>query len=601
MGCYNVTKRCMSKDGCMRKTKIICTIGPASRSEQMLSALIDAGMNVARLNMSHGDHQWHGETIALLKRLREEKGVPLAIMLDTKGPEIRLGDFEGGSVELTAGQRFTLVCGQSIMGTAERASVTYDGLCRDVAVGTHVLIDDGLIEMSVESVEGGSIVCSVLNGGTVSDHKGINVPGAKLRLPAVTERDIDDIRFGCAAGIDLVAASFVRKAADVLELRHVLESAGAQDVQIYAKIENEEGVKNVDEIITLADGLMVARGDLGVEVPIQEVPLIQKGMIAKCNRMGKPVITATQMLDSMMRNPRPTRAEVSDVANSILDGTDCIMLSGETASGRYPLEALKTMVRIAEHVENHRKAEPKGVQESFETNFSITNAVSYACTTIAADLNASAIITPTYRGSTARKVSKYRPGCTLIATTENPRVFNQLSCVWGVMPLMVAHSDNTDEMVACSIAAAQEHNFLSVGDVAIVTAGVPVGMSGTTNLIRVHVIGDVLLRGRGIGETPVVGRVCVAHTLAEAASNFTPGDILVARRTDNSFLPYLRKASGVIVECEGSACHASIAALTLEIPVIHSAESACSVLRTGTTITLDPVSGYVYNGEAHNV
>ncbi len=585
----------------MRKTKIICTIGPACRNEQMLGDLIDAGMNVARLNMSHGDHEWHGQTIAMLKRLRSQKGVPLAIMLDTKGPEIRLRKFESGSVELLPGQKFTLVCGSDEPGTAERAAITYDGLCNDITVGTHVLIDDGLVEMTVDAINGSEIVCSVMNGGVISDHKGINVPGAKLRLPAVTQRDIDDIRFGCAAGVDLIAASFVRKAADVLELRHVLESADAENVQIYAKIENEEGVQNVDEILTLADGLMVARGDLGVEVPIQEVPLIQKGMIAKCNHLGKPVITATQMLDSMIRNPRPTRAEVSDVANSILDGTDCIMLSGETASGRYPLEALKTMVRIASHVEAHRKAEPKGVQESYDMNFSVTNAVSYACTTIAADLSAAAIITPTHRGATARKVSKYRPGCDLIATTENERVYNQLSCVWGVMPLMVSHSDNTDEMVNRSIAAAQEHGLLSVGDVAIVTAGVPVGMSGTTNLIRVHVIGDVLLRGRGIGDGPVVGRVCVAHTLAEAASNFTPGDILVASQTDNSFLPYLRKASGVIVECEGSACHASIAALTLEIPVIHSAESACSVLRTGTTITLDPISGYVYNGETRGL
>ena len=583
----------------MRKTKIICTIGPACRSEQMLSDLIDSGMNVARLNMSHGDHAWHGETIRMLKKLRSEKKVPLAIMLDTKGPEIRLRNFETGTVELVAGQKFTLICGKDEPGTVDRACITYDKLFEDVSVGTHILIDDGLVEMTVDKINGAKIECSVINGGQISDHKGIYVPGAKLQLPAVTQRDIDDIVFGCNEGIDLIAASFVRKAADVLELRHVLESANADDVQIYAKIENEEGVQNVDEILTLADGLMVARGDLGVEVPIQEVPLIQKGMIAKCNHLGKPVITATQMLDSMIRNPRPTRAEVSDVANSILDGTDCIMLSGETASGRYPLEALRMMVRIATHVEAQRNLEPKGVQESFDVNFSITNAVSYACTTIAADLNAKAIITPTHRGSTARKVSKYRPNCALIATTENERVFNQLACVWGVMPLIVSHSDNTDEMVSHSISAAQEHGYLGVGDVAIVTAGVPVGMSGTTNLIRVHVVGDVLLRGRGIGDTLVVGRVCVAHTLAEAASNFNPGDILVAKQTDNSFLPYLRKASGVIVECEGSACHASIAALTLEIPVIHSAESACSVLRTGTTITLDPISGYVYNGEAH--
>ena len=444
----------------MRKTKIICTIGPTSCSEQMLSDLIDSGMNVARLNMSHGDHEWHGETIRMLKKLRAEKKVPLAIMLDTKGPEIRLRSFENDVVELIAGQKFTLICGQDEPGTADHSCITYDMLYDDVAPGAHILIDDGLVEMIVDNVKDTKIECTVINGGQISNHKGINVPGAKLKLPAVTQRDIDDIVFGCQEGIDLIAASFVRKASDVLELRHVLESCHAEDVQIYAKIENEEGVQNVDEIITLADGLMVARGDLGVEVPIQEVPLIQKGMIAKCNHLGKPVITATQMLDSMIRNPRPTRAEVSDVANSILDGTDCIMLSGETASGRYPLEALRMMSRIACHVEDHRKAEPKGVQESFDMNFSITNAVSYACTTIAADLNAKAIITPTYRGSTARKVSKYRPNCSLIATTENERVFNQMSCVWGVMPLMVSHSDNTDEMVSHSIAAAQEHGFL---------------------------------------------------------------------------------------------------------------------------------------------
>ena len=582
----------------MRRTKIVCTIGPASEDEQTLQQLLDAGMNVARLNMSHGDYQEHGARIERLRRLREEKNLPVGIMLDTKGPEIRLGKFQGGKVELNAGQSFTLTT-RELLGDATRASISYAGLPGDVAPGQHILLDDGLIDLKVARIEGEQIVCQVENGGSIGDRKGVNVPGAQIGLPAITQKDIDDILFGVDQGVDFIAASFVRKASDVLEIRQILEAHRGEHIHIIAKIESQEGVDNLEDILTVSDGIMVARGDLGVEIPIAEVPLVQKRIIAMCNQASKPVITATQMLDSMIRNPRPTRAEANDVANAILDGTDAIMLSGETASGRYPLQALRIMATIAERTEQAQLPTRRTEQDRPMT--SVTEAVSHACVAMAEELKASAIITATHMGSTARQISRYRPPCQIVATTDQPHTYYRMSLVWGVRSLMAPSTGNTDEMINTSVGLVERAGFLKSGDVALITAGVPVGTSGTTNLIKVHVAGDVLIRAKGVGSGSAYGKVCVVRQLSDAQEKFEEGDVLVAKQTDNSLMPFIRKASAIITENGDSLSHAAVVGLALDIPVILSAKNACSMLRDGLYVTVHPGSGFVYNGKSKAV
>ena len=470
----------------VKRTKIVCTLGPASEKEETLRELIKNGLNVCRMNFSHGSHEEHKGRIDLVKKVREELGQPTAILLDTKGPEIRTGQFDAPEVLLEEGQTFTITM-KDVMGNKEMCTVSYKGLAKDVEPGNTILIDDGLVGLKVKEVNGDDIVCIVENSGIVKNHKGVNVPGVKVNLPAITEKDRSDIEFGIEQGIDFIAASFVRKVSDVLAIREILEENNATDIKIISKIENQEGVDNLDEVIAVSDGIMVARGDLGVEIPTEEIPVVQKLMIKKCNEAGKPVITATQMLDSMMRNPRPTRAEVTDVANAIYDGTDAIMLSGETAAGKYPVEAVKTMATIAKRTEETINYN-ENLRDKALSAANVTDAISYATCTTAIDLNAKAILSATSSGHTARMVSKFRPQCPIVATTDNERVMRQLSLTWGVLPTISSNGKNTDEVIDNAINAGKEKNYLAEGDLVVITAGVPVATSGTTNLIKVETI-----------------------------------------------------------------------------------------------------------------
>nr|WP_018249118.1 pyruvate kinase [Orenia marismortui] len=470
----------------MRKTKIVCTIGPASEDRETLSKLIDAGMNVARLNFSHGDFKEHGARVKTIRELSKEKGKPVAILLDTKGPEIRTGMLVNDEkVMLERGQEFTLTT-EDIEGDNTRTSVTYKDLPKDMNAGDTILIDDGLIGLKVKSTTSTDVICDVVNGGKLGSRKGVNLPGVAVNLPAITEKDIADIKFGIEQGVDFIAASFVRKASDVLAIREILEEEDA-DIHIIPKIENQEGVENLDEILEVADGLMVARGDLGVEIPPEKVPAAQKMMIKKCNKAGKPVITATQMLDSMQKNPRPTRAEASDVANAIYDGTDATMLSGETAAGDYPVESVATMARIAIETEKQLKYAQLMDRDGLESRNTITDSISYATCKSAYELDAAAIVTSTQSGYTAKMVSKYRPSTPIVAVTPNQRVFNKLILSWGVKPILADITESTDEMIQDSINATLEAGYVNKDDVVVITAGTPVGEAGTTNLLKIEV------------------------------------------------------------------------------------------------------------------
>lgn len=473
----------------MRKTKIICTIGPASETEEILSKIIEAGMSASRHNFSHGDHAEHKIRIELVKRLSQKYNKPIAVILDTKGPEIRTGNFAEGKVELKEGSDFTIYCGEEVVGDAAKCSITYDGLCADVKPGDSILIDDGLVGLEVKEVEGNKVKCIVKNSGMVGNHKGVNVPGVSIKLPAITEKDISDLVFGIEIGVDIIAASFIRKASDALEIRKVLDQNGGKDVLIFSKIENQEGVDNIDEILEVSDGIMVARGDLGVEIPIEQVPVVQKMIIEKCNKAGKPVITATQMLDSMIRNPRPTRAEASDVANAIFDGTDAIMLSGETANGKYPIDTVRTMAKIAEAAENKLNYEMILVKKRKQQHVSnVPSAISLATCATAMELEAKAIITSTQTGSTAKIVSKYRPECPIIAVTPYDRVAKQLALNWGVYPLISDAFESTDELIEKSAERAKEEGFIHEGDLVVIAAGIPINDMGSTNMMKVHLV-----------------------------------------------------------------------------------------------------------------
>lgn len=581
----------------MRKTKIICTIGPASEKPDVLKRLLEKGANVIRLNFSHGDHEEHGRRIKLIKEIRQTLGVSVAILIDTKGPEIRIGKFKGGQAELLEGQDFILTT-KDIIGDATKVSISYKEIINDIRKGTKILLDDGLVELLVTDIGEDEIYCKVVNGGIVGNQKGVNIPGVSIGLPAITQKDIEDIKFGIAQEIDYIAASFVRKPSDVLEIRRVLEENKGDDIKIIAKIENQEGLENFDDIVKVADGIMIARGDLGVEIPTEEVPVVQKKIIRKCIESGKPVITATQMLDSMIRNPRPTRAEASDVANAIYDGTDAIMLSGETAVGKYPVEALLTMSRIAERVENSIDYKSAFKNKIVGKEVTVTNSISHATCVIAHDLGASAIVTATKSGYTARMVSKYRPASPIIATTTSERTYRELALIWGVLPYISPQMDNTDEMIQKSVQIATETEIVKSGDVIVITGGIPVGISGTTNLVKVHVVGNILVKGTGMGSRPVYGKICIVENIMDARMKFREGDILVARFTDNSLLPFIKKAGGIITEEGGVTSHAAIVGLSLEIPTIVGAQEATEILTDGLCVTIDPVRGFVYNGKA---
>lgn len=584
----------------MQKTKMIFTIGPTSESEEMLSELIKAGMNAARLNFSHGDHEEHGNRIDLIKKLRTKHNNPIAIVLDTKGPEIRTKDF-AEKVELKEGSRFTIYCGEDVLGDATKCSVTYDNLYKDVKPGNTILIDDGLVGLTVEEIEENKVHCIVANNGFVSSKKGINVPNVSIKLPALTEKDKSDLIFGCEQEVDMVAASFIRKASDVLAIRKVLEQNGGSDIQIFSKIENQEGVDNIDEIIKFSDGIMVARGDMGVEIPIERVPVVQKMIIEKCNKAGKPVITATQMLDSMMRNPRPTRAEASDVANAIFDGTDAVMLSGESANGKYPIEAAKTMARIAMAAEAQIDYEAALNKRKENALSNVANAISLATCTTARELNVSAIITATQTGSTARMVSKYKPECPIIAVTPDEKVARKLALNWGVFPIWARKFESTDEMIIESVNKAKECGHVENGDLVVVAAGIPVHYSGTTNMLKVHIVGDVLVQGKGAGSLPGYGTAKVVKNAQEAAEKVENDDILVVKNLDRAYMDVLDRVAGVVSEKGGLTSHMAIECLSRGIPLICSAGGAMESIKTGSFITLDVARGVVYSGRANIV
>ncbi|MCM1246287.1 MAG: pyruvate kinase [Roseburia sp.] len=471
----------------MRKTKIVCTLGPATDREEVLLELIRAGMNVARFNFSHGSHDEQERRMEMLCRLREKCKEPVAMLLDTKGPEIRTGTFEEGKVLLEAGQQFILAC-RDVIGDKEKVSVTYPELYKDEKPGNRILIDDGLVELLVKEIKGEDIVCEVINGGVISDHKGINVPDVHVRLPYMSEKDREDILFGIRQGVDFVAASFTRTAEDVMQIRKLLDENGGEDINIIAKIENAEGVERIDEIIEAADGIMIARGDMGVEVPDEDVPVIQKMIIKKVYEAGKQVITATQMLDSMMKNPRPTRAETADVANAIYDGTSAIMLSGETAAGAYPVEALKMMVRIAERTEEDIDYRKRFFLHDRKANPDITDAISHATCTTAHDLNARAIVTVTKSGRSARMISRYRPDCDIIGCAISEKVTRQLNMSWGVRPVLLEEKEEVFELFEYAAGECMREGLVNKGDVTVFTSGVPIGISGTTNMIKVQVV-----------------------------------------------------------------------------------------------------------------
>ncbi|MDV2581203.1 pyruvate kinase [Alkalibacillus haloalkaliphilus] len=581
----------------MKKTKIVCTIGPASESIDTLKQLISAGMNVARLNFSHGDYDEHRARIKNIRQAAEEMNATVGILLDTKGPEIRTGTFAEEEVELQEGSTVYLSMDE-VEGTAERFSVTYPGLIEDVGPGNTILLDDGLIGLDVVSVDQNKneIETKVMNTGIIKNKKGVNVPNVSVNLPGITDKDANDILFGIEEDIDFIAASFVRRPSDVLEIRELLEKHQADHIQIVPKIENREGVENIEHIIKVSDGLMVARGDLGVEIPAEEVPLVQKDLIYQCNVAGKPVITATQMLDSMQRNPRPTRAEASDVANAIFDGTDAIMLSGETAAGDYPVEAVKTMNNIAVYTENSIEEQVSVNAYLEQGDMSITDAISHSVANLAEDLSVKAIVTPTESGNTARNVSKYRPKANIVAVTSKGYVNRQLSLVWGVHAMKGDQVSSTDEMLALAVEKGLDSELFQHGDRIVITAGVPVGESGTTNLIKVHVVGNIVAKGQGIGKVGSVGKAVHATNLEELEKNFNDGDILVAHGTDKEMMNYIERSGGIVTEEGGLTSHAAVVGINVGKPVIVGVSGAMKLIENGEEITIDPTNGNIYQG-----
>ena len=585
----------------MRKTKIICTLGPSTDKGDVLRELIANGMNVARFNFSHGSYEEHGGRLANLKALREELGKPVAALLDTKGPEIRLKEFKNGVEMLEAGQTFTLTT-REVEGTKEICSVTYKDLPHDVHEGGTIMLDDGLIMLRIEKVTDTDITCTVLNSGKIKTKKGVNVPGVHLSMPYLSQKDREDIIFGIQNGFDFIAASFVRTAQDVYDIRNLLNEYDS-NIRIIAKIENREGVNNIDSILSAADAVMVARGDLGVEIDFTELPGIQKDIIDRSFSFGKPIVTATQMLDSMMVNPRPTRAEISDVANAIYDGTSAIMLSGETAAGAYPVEALKTMSAIAERTENEPHYRDERFKDAAHGQISVSDATAHAACLTARDVNAAAIVTVSESGNTARLLSKYRPTQPIIACVMNEQVQRQLSLSWGITSLLMGPAKSTDELIEMSTALAQKNGYLHNGELAVVTAGVPVGVSGTTNMIKIHMVGNCLSTGVGVGRenadlTSASGKACVCRTLDEVRAKFKPGMVLVVPSTTNEMLEYVRDAAALVVEEAGLNSHAAIAGKALLKPTIVGALGACSHIRDGLDIAVDCAHGSVQRLQA---
>jgi pyruvate kinase len=578
----------------LRRTKIVATIGPATSSPEMLKAIIEAGATTLRLNFSHGTHADHQRNIRLIRQTAFELNQPVAILQDLQGPKIRLGKFENGSIVLAKGDRFTLT-NRPVAGTQEISCVTYDYLADEVPVGAKILLDDGRVEMVVEDInrEKGDLYCRVTVAGKLSNNKGVNFPGVYLSIKAMTDKDREDLMFGLDQGVDWVALSFVRNPQDLIEIKELISSTG-KNVPVVAKIEKHEAIEQMESVLSLCDGVMVARGDLGVELPAEDVPVLQKRLIATANRLGIPIITATQMLDSMVSNPRPTRAEVSDVANAILDGTDAVMLSNETAVGSYPVEAVATMARIAERIEQE-VSQNYTSRHGRDNRRSIPNAISQAVGQIAENLGAAAIMTLTQTGATARNVSKFRPTTPILAITPHVNVARQLQLVWGVKPLLVLELPSTGQTFQAAINVAQEKSLLSEGDLVVMTAGTLQGVSGSTDLIKVEVVTAVLGQGIGLGQGSVSGRARVAHNALDV-SNFNQGDILVAPRTGADYVEAIRKAGGIITEEESLTSHAAVIGLRLGVPVIVGVKQATQVIRDGAILTLDMQRGLIYSG-----
>ena len=589
----------------MKKTKIVSTLGPASNDIETITALAKAGANVFRFNFSHGDHEEHRARMNMVREVEKKTGKLLGIALDTKGAEIRTTEQEGGKFTINTGDTIRISMDDTKKGNKDMIHVTYDGLYDDTHVGGHVLIDDGLVDLLIKDKDDAKreLVCEAQNTGLIGSKKGVNAPGVEIRLPGITEKDTNDIKFGLKEGINFIFASFVRKAQDVLDIRQLLEEAHCEYVKIFPKIESQEGIDNIDEILKVSDGLMVARGDMGVEIPFINVPFVQKELIKRCNALGKPVITATQMLDSMQENPRPTRAEVSDVANAVLDGTDATMLSGESANGLYPVKAVKAMAEIDERTEKQMLKRNTLALQRFEAykGSNVTEAIGESVVRTAQELGVKTIITATNSGYTARMISKYRPNADIIAMTFDEKIQHSLGIVWGVQPVLTEKPKSTDDMFEMAAKVAKEKGYVKDGDLVIIVAGTPLGDSGTTNLMKLQIIGNKLVQGLGVGNGSVIGKAVVANSAEEANSKVKEGDILVAKTTDPDYNPAIKKASGLVVEASGLTSHAAVIGLSLGIPVVVGATDATDKISDGSTITVDARRGAIYQGEISNL
>lgn len=583
----------------MRKTKIVCTIGPASESEEMLEKLMNAGMNVARLNFSHGSHEEHKARIDTIRKVAKRLNKTIGLLLDTKGPEIRTHNMKDGLIVLEKGKE-VIVSMNEVEGTPEKFSVTYENLINDVKIGSYILLDDGLVELQVKEInkDKGEVKCDILNTGELKNKKGVNLPGVKVNLPGITDKDADDIRFGIKENVDFIAASFVRRPSDVLDIRQILEEEKAE-ITIFPKIENQEGIDNIEEILEVSDGLMVARGDMGVEIPPESVPMVQKDLIRKCNKLGKPVITATQMLDSMQRNPRATRAEASDVANAIYDGTDAVMLSGETAAGQYPEEAVKTMRNIAVSAEAAQDYKKLLSDRTKLVETSLVNAIGVSVAHTALNLNVKAIVAATESGSTARTISKYRPHSDIIAVTPSEKTARQCAIVWGVNPVVKEGRKTTDALLNNAVATAVETGRVSNGDLIIITAGVPTGEKGTTNMMKIHLVGDEIAKGQGVGRGSVVGHAIVADSASDLEGKDLSDKVIITNSVDETLVPYVEKAIGLITEENGITSPSAIIGLEKGIPTVVGVEQATKEIKNDMLVTLDASQGKVFEGYAN--
>ena len=583
----------------MRKTKIVCTIGPASESEEMLEKLMNAGMNVARLNFSHGSHEEHKARIDTIRKVAKRLNKTIGLLLDTKGPEIRTHNMKDGLIVLEKGKE-VIVSMNEVEGTPEKFSVTYENLINDVNIGSYILLDDGLVELQVKEInkDKGEVKCDILNTGELKNKKGVNLPGVKVNLPGITDKDADDIRFGIKENVDFIAASFVRRPSDVLDIRQILEEEKAE-ITIFPKIENQEGIDNIEEILEVSDGLMVARGDMGVEIPPESVPMVQKDLIRKCNKLGKPVITAIQMLDSMQRNPRATRAEASDVANAIYDGTDAVMLSGETAAGQYPEEAVKTMRNIAVSAEAAQDYKKLLSDRTKLVETSLVNAIGVSVAHTALNLNVKAIVAATESGSTARTISKYRPHSDIIAVTPSEKTARQCAIVWGVNPVVKEGRKTTDALLNNAVATAVETGRVSNGDLIIITAGVPTGEKGTTNMMKIHLVGDEIAKGQGVGRGSVVGHAIVADSASDLEGKDLSDKVIITNSVDETLVPYVEKAIGLITEENGITSPSAIIGLEKGIPTVVGVEQATKEIKNDMLVTLDASQGKVFEGYAN--